>query len=94
MANRRVCRDCGANYSVLKPPRVDWTCDVCGGEVIQRLDDSEDAIRKRLDLYAEQTLPLVDWYARNGLLCEIDGEGPADEVTQRMLKGIESMRTR
>ncbi|HLG91933.1 MAG TPA: nucleoside monophosphate kinase, partial [Acidimicrobiales bacterium] len=51
LASRRVCRDCGANYSLRSRPRLDWTCDVCGGEVVQREDDTEEAIRRRLDLY-------------------------------------------
>ena len=51
LAARRVCIDCGANYSVSSPPLINWTCDVCGGEVIQREDDTEEAIRRRLELY-------------------------------------------
>ncbi len=51
LAGRRVCLDCGANYSVAVPPKQSWTCDFCGGEVIQRDDDTEEAIARRLDLY-------------------------------------------
>ena len=55
LASRRVCVDCGANYSTAAPPLVNWTCDVCGGEVVQREDDTEEAIGRRLNLYEEET---------------------------------------
>ena len=59
--------DCGANYSVVdNPPRVRGICDVCGGEVVQRDDDTEAAIRRRLELYERETAPLIDWYERAG----------------------------
>ena len=62
ISNRRVCVDCGTNYSVQTPPRYNWTCDVCGGEVVQREDDTPDAVRKRLNLYSQETEPLIAWY--------------------------------
>ena len=74
LASRRVCVDCGANYSTAAPPLVNWTCDVCGGEVVQREDDTEEAIGRRLDLYEEQTAPLIDWYKERSLLVEINGD--------------------
>lgn len=89
---RRVCRDCGANYSTKKRPHTNWTCDVCGGEVWQRPDDTEEAIRQRLDLYAAQTEPLTKWFADQGLLSVVDGVGITDEVTERLLKAIEDAR--
>ncbi len=64
LAARRVCTDCGANYSLSSPPLINWTCDVCGGEVIQREDDTEEAIERRLQLYERQTAPLIEWYRR------------------------------
>ncbi|WP_436793635.1 adenylate kinase [Actinospongicola halichondriae] len=93
LASRRVCVDCGANYSVDTPPKHNWTCDHCGGEVIQRDDDTEDAIQRRLDLYEEETAPLVDWYRKRDLLMVVDGDGDADEVTARLVRAIESART-
>ncbi len=89
ISNRRVCTDCGANYSVGAPPRYDWTCDNCGGDVIQRDDDTPDAVRKRLDLYNQETEPLVAWYSERDLLVRIDGIGSADEVTHRILRAID-----
>ena len=78
LASRRVCVDCGANYSTAAPPLVNWTCDVCGGEVVQRQDDTEEAIERRLNLYEEETAPLLDWYKKRDLLVEINGTGSPD----------------
>ena len=64
LAARRVCTDCGTNYSVDSPPRYGWVCDNCGGEVVQRADDTPEAIQKRLDLYERETAPLIAWYQR------------------------------
>ncbi len=94
IADRRVCTDCGTNYSVQSPPRYDWTCDVCGGEVRQRDDDTEEAVRTRLDLYRKQTAPLVEWYAERGLLEVVDGEGPTDDVTKRLVAAVDARRRR
>jgi adenylate kinase len=93
ISKRRVCIDCGTNYSVDSPPRYDWTCDNCGGEVEQRDDDTEDAIRHRLELYAEQTAPLIAWYDAQGLMVAVDGLGHPDEVTQRLIRTVDA-RTR
>ncbi|MDZ7674368.1 MAG: adenylate kinase [Acidimicrobiales bacterium] len=90
LASRRVCTDCGANYSVQQPPKHNWSCDHCGGEVIQRADDTEDAIKRRLALYEEETAPLVEWYRTRGLLTVVDGHGDADEVTGRLIRAIEA----
>ncbi len=92
LVSRRVCSSCGAIYSVDQPPKVDWTCDRCGGEVVQRDDDTPEAIQKRLDLYERETGPLVDWYRERGLLVEVDGLGSADEVTQRLVVAIDAAR--
>jgi adenylate kinase len=92
LAARRVCADCGANYSTDSPPRYGWTCDNCGGEVIQRADDTPEAIQKRLDLYERETAPLVAWYEGAGLLVPVDGLGSADEVTGRLIRAIDDRR--
>ena len=92
LASRRVCVDCGTNYSVSSPPSVNWTCDVCGGEVVQREDDTEEAIRRRLELYDRATAPLVEHYARRALLAQVDGTGPADMVTKRCVRAINEHR--
>jgi adenylate kinase len=93
ISKRRVCGDCGTNYSLDAPPRYDWTCDNCGGEVVQRDDDTEEAIRHRLQLYAEQTEPLIAWYQARDLLAAVDGMGHPDEVTRRLIRAVDA-RTR
>jgi adenylate kinase len=92
LASRRVCVDCGANYSTAAPPLVNWTCDVCGGEVVQREDDTEEAIMRRLSLYEEETAPLLDWYKKRNLLAEINGTGSPDAVTRRVVGAIDELR--
>lgn len=92
LASRRVCTDCGANYSVDTPPKYGWVCDNCGGDVVQRADDTPEAIQKRLDLYERETAPLIAWYSERNLLEEIDGLGPADEVSARLIAAIDARR--
>jgi adenylate kinase len=89
LASRRVCVDCGTNYSTFAPPRVDWICDICGGEVIQRPDDTEAAIKRRLDLYEAQTAPLVARYRRQEKLVTVRGDGTPDEVTERVISAVD-----
>jgi adenylate kinase len=92
LAARRVCMDCGANYSLSSPPLINWTCDVCGGEVVQREDDTEEAIERRLELYERQTAPLIEWYRDRNQLEAVPGTGSPDAVTRRMVKVIEQRR--
>ena len=92
LAARRVCIDCGANYSLSSPPLINWTCDVCGGEVVQREDDTEEAIERRLQLYERQTAPLIEWYRDRNQLESVPGTGSPDAVTRRMVKVIELRR--
>ncbi|MGH9093766.1 MAG: adenylate kinase [Acidimicrobiales bacterium] len=90
LASRRVCVDCGANYSITdNPPRVQGICDVCGGEVVQRDDDTEAAIRRRLELYEQETAPLISWYEERGLLASIVATGAPDEVTDRLVGEVD-----
>lgn len=92
LAARRVCTDCATNYSVDSPPRYGWVCDNCGGEVVQRADDTPEAIQKRLDLYERETTPLIAWYEARDMLVEVDGYGPADDVTARLVSTIDDRR--
>jgi len=89
LASRRVCEDCGTNYSLSSPPRVDWMCDVCGGEVVQRPDDTEAAIQRRLDLYEAQTKPLVARYRGQHKLIEVSGAGTPTAVSDRLIKALD-----
>jgi adenylate kinase len=89
IAGRRVCVSCGATYHVNHRPRVDWTCDVCGGDVVQRDDDTEEATARRLEVYARQTVPIIDFYRKLGKLVVVDGVGNGDEVQERLIKEID-----
>ncbi|MEY2418999.1 MAG: adenylate kinase [Actinomycetota bacterium] len=89
---RRVCSTCGAIYHVSKPPKYDWTCDNCGGEVVQRDDDTDDAIRRRLELYEAETAPLIDYYFERGMLVTVDGLGSTDSVAERLTESIDRHR--
>jgi len=92
LAGRRVCADCGANYSREHPPKYANRCDVCGGDVIQREDDTEEAINRRLDVYEEQTAPLIKWFEERDLLVSIDGLGDPDDVSANLVRVIDARR--
>jgi adenylate kinase len=89
LSSRRVCANCGTNFNLVEgPPKVEGRCDVCGGPLVQREDDTEEAIRRRLELYDSETVPLIAWYRRQGLLVSVDGTGTPDEVTERVLAAV------
>jgi adenylate kinase len=95
IAGRRVCLNCKSSYNVVdNPPKDDEICDVCGGVLVQRDDDTEAAIRRRLEIYESETAPLVHWYSEQGLLAPVDAAGSPDEVTGRAVKAIEAARAR
>ena len=88
------CKSCGALFEV-RQKFVDEplkTHDVCGGEVIQRQDDTEDAIRRRLELYERQTTPLIEWYELRGQLATVSGMGSPDAVLRRIIRATEDRR--
>ena len=89
IAGRRVCENCGATYHLNMPPTNDWTCDNCGGRVVQRDDDTEEAVQRRLELYEEETVPIIDFYRRLGKLVVVDGVGEGDEVFKRLVDQVE-----
>ena len=89
LSARRVCRDCGANYQATGRDPRPWTCDNCGGDVVQRDDDTPEAINIRLDLYETQTQPLIDFYGRTARLVGVDGTGTPDEVFDRLTRVVE-----
>lgn len=90
IASRRVCSNCGAIYSTSQPPSSGWTCDVCGGKVVQRDDDTEEAVRQRLVLYEEQTAPLIAWFEAQGRLLTVRGDDDPDSVTARLIAAIDA----
>ena len=93
LSSRRVCQDCGAIYSVSQPPTSNWTCDKCGGHVVQRADDTPEAINKRLEAYERDTVPAIALFAERGLLVEVNGEGKPDEVLERLIDAVDARAT-
>ncbi len=89
LGGRWICRKCQAPYhEVDSPPKVAGICDRCGGELYQRADDNVTTVKKRLEVYFTETSPLIDYYRRAGKLLEINGEGSAAEVNQRILTAL------
>jgi adenylate kinase len=89
LTGRRTCRRCERVWHVLyDPPARAGICDDCGGELFQRDDDSEETIRHRLEVYAEQTSPLIAFYADEGILIGIDATGPVEEITSRAMAAL------
>ena len=86
LTGRRTCKECGRGYHVkFDPSREADVCDACGGALIQRDDDQEETIRKRLQVYADQTSPLISYYRETGVLLELDGMQPISQVQEKML---------
>ena len=92
ISSRRVCRDCGTNYTAQGAEPSPWICDVCGGDVQQRADDTPDAVNRRLDLYESQTAPLIEYYASRRLLVVVNGIGHPDHVFKRLTDVVEARR--
>ncbi|NIO49141.1 MAG: adenylate kinase [Candidatus Aminicenantes bacterium] len=85
LSARRVCSSCGAIYNLLvRNPRKEGTCDVCGSELIQREDDTPEVIRERLKVYHEQTEALIDYYSRKKVYFRIDGEGEIEAISKNI----------
>lgn len=91
ITTRRVCKDCGQIYNTetLKP-KVEGICDLCGGELIQRADDNAETLRKRLDVYAEQTAPLIDFYTDRKRLLSFDNHNKAGSGVDEILDLVAS----
>jgi adenylate kinase len=90
LMGRRTCGKCGAMYHVLfNPPKKEGVCDQCGGSLYQRDDDKEETIRSRLDVYFQQTGPVIQYYASKGLVRAINGIGPIDGIFDRILEVME-----
>jgi adenylate kinase len=89
LSGRRTCRSCGHIWHVdFDPPSTEGVCDICGGELFQRDDDKPETVRHRLEVYYEQTAPLVGYYAEQGILVGIDAMGPVDDVTDRAIAAL------
>jgi adenylate kinase len=89
IAYRRVCLNCGAVYNLIfNPPKEDETCNNCGSKLVQREDDREEVVRKRLEVYRDSTEALVKIYEERGVLRKIDGLGDREEVFRRIREAL------
>jgi adenylate kinase len=94
LSGRRTCASCGAVYHVVAdPPKVDGICDKCGGKLVQREDDTPQAIARRLALYDELTAPLLSYYREKGVLEQVDGDQDIQQVEQAILDAIQQRAT-
>ncbi|MCJ7607329.1 MAG: adenylate kinase [Thermoplasmata archaeon] len=91
---RRICKRCASVYHVkFSPPKVEGVCDKCGGVLIQRDDDRQETVRKRLSVYTEQTAPLIDHFRAKGILVDVDGSLGIEAVSEQMVKAVEHLRS-
>ena len=89
LTGRLICPSCGATYHrVFNPPKQEGTCDVCGSTLTQRSDDTPEAVERRLSIYYEQTEPVLAYYRKSGLLLDVDGDRPIDEVSASIIDGL------
>jgi adenylate kinase len=87
LSGRRTCEKCEAVYNIYYyPPKVEGVCDLCGSKLYQRDDDAEESVKKRIEVYKGETLPLFGYYARKDLLREVDGVGSLNEVNARIME--------
>ncbi len=89
LSSRRSCKECGAVYNLLfDPPTLEGHCNNCNGELYQRDDDKPDTIRQRLDVYVQQTEPLINFYENKNLVSKINGLGSINDVKNRMFEAL------
>lgn len=87
MSGRRACLNCGATYHLVNiPTKVEGICDVCGSEIVLREDDKPETVLKRLEVYHDQTQPLIDYYNKQGILKEVDGRKTMSDTFEDILK--------
>lgn len=90
IVGRRVCPNCGAGYHVTNlPPKKEGICDVCGASLIQRKDDTKETVVTRLDVYTNQTKPLLDYYEKQNLVKTVNGLGEIDVIFSNIKKALE-----
>lgn len=89
MSGRRACKDCGATYHIKNlPPKIDGKCDNCDGELILRSDDKPETVLKRLEVYHNQTQPLIEYYENKKVLLTVDGSNPVEEIFEAIVKEL------
>jgi adenylate kinase len=90
LCGRRICRACGVGFHIIfDPPTNEGICNKCGGELFQRDDDTEDTIMSRLEVYKNQTAPLIDFYGQKDMLDSVNGDAQMDEIFSNMCRAIE-----
>jgi adenylate kinase len=90
ITGRRICKDCGATYHIeFNKPSEEGVCDVCGGELYQRSDDTKATVKNRINVYFEQTSPLINYYKRKDKLTTIDGEQAINEVFEEIIEKMD-----
>ncbi|GAB2484975.1 adenylate kinase [Jatrophihabitans fulvus] len=93
LSGRRTCKKCSHVWHLeYDPPANEGVCDRCGGELYQRDDDKPETVRHRLEVYAQQTAPLIDYYRTAGLLVAIDALGAVEDVTERAVAALEPFK--
>lgn len=93
ISKRIVCPNCKKVYNLLsKPPKTPDICDKCGSKLTLRMDDTEETVKKRMDVYNNETQPLLDYYRKRKSLIEIDSSGSIAEVHNRIMKAVKEMR--
>jgi len=91
ITGRKVCPDCKSVFHIIfHPPKVDFVCDECGGHLEQRPDDTASTVRHRLKVHHERTLPIIDFYRRQGLLISASGLGSAEDITKNFINILQS----
>ncbi|RQD74031.1 MAG: adenylate kinase [Candidatus Syntrophonatronum acetioxidans] len=93
LTGRRMCKSCGASFHVkFKPPKVRNVCDHCGGELYQRDDDTVETANERLEVYHSQTSPLIDYYSKQGVLIDINGNQDMEMVFSEITKALDNLK--
>ncbi|WMM25590.1 adenylate kinase [Tissierella sp. MB52-C2] len=88
---RRICKTCGASYHIrFNPPKVENVCDIDGGELFQRDDDTHETVSTRIEVYLNQTQPLIDYYEEKGLILNVDGTKPINQVYETIVEALGS----
>lgn len=86
---RRICKKCGTAYHIkFNPPKVENVCDIDGGELFQRDDDNRETVSTRIEVYEKQTEPLIEYYKEKGIILDVDGTKPIEEVFETIVKGL------
>ena len=89
LSARRTCENCGRIYNIETiPPKTEGVCNVCGGRLMQREDDTPEAIIKRLEIFNEETMPVIDYFREKGVLLEINAETAPKEVFENVLRAL------